>query len=118
MAGIPIHYTAPVNTLYALHEALLMVHEEGIENAWQRHRRKHQPANGLEQLGMRLLARKVESFTQLNTVIISGGMDDAKSRQYFLHSHGLEIGAGLGALAGKIWRIGLMGQASRAEYVE
>ena len=117
--GRSYHHTAPVNALYALHEALLMVHEEGIENAWVRHQRNHQLlVAGLKQLGLALLVEKPYRLPQLNAVLIPDSVDDAASRKNFLDNHGLEIGAGLGVLAGKIWRIGLMGQASRADYVE
>ncbi len=117
--GRSYHHTAPVNALYALHEALLMVHEEGIENAWARHQRNHQLlAAGLKQLRLALLVEKPYRLPQLNAVLIPDGVDDATSRKNFLDNHGLEIGGGLGILAGKIWRIGLMGQASRADYVE
>ena len=117
--GRSYHHTAPVNTLYALHEALLMVHEEGLENAWRRHHRNHQSlVSGLEEMGMDLLVDASCRLPQLNAVVIPQGIDDASFRKQLLDNHGLEIGAGLGALAGKIWRIGLMGQASRAQYVE
>jgi alanine-glyoxylate transaminase/serine-glyoxylate transaminase/serine-pyruvate transaminase len=116
--GRSYHHTAPVNTLYALHEALLMVHEEGLENAWERHKRNHLLlVQGLDELGMELLVEAPYRLPQLNAVIIPDGIDDTAARKYFLDNHGLEIGAGLGVLAGKIWRIGLMGQASRADYV-
>ena len=117
--GRSYHHTAPINALYALHESLLMVEEEGIENAWQRHRRNHLLlVDGLEKLGIALLVEKPYRLPQLNTVIIPDGIDDATVRKNLLNNHGLEIGAGLGALAGKVWRIGLMGQASSAENVE
>lgn len=117
--GRSYHHTAPVNSLYALHEALLMVYEEGIENVWARHRRNHQLlVAGLEQLDLPFLVEKPYRLPQLNAILIPDGVDDAASRKNFLDNRGLEIGAGLGVLAGKIWRIGLMGQASRADYVE
>ncbi len=117
--GRSYHHTAPVNTLYSLHEALLMVHEEGLENTIARHRRNHDLlVSGLSEIGLGLLVDSDYRLPQLNTVIIPEGIDDAQTRKYFLDTHGLEIGAGLGTLAGKIWRIGLMGQASRADYVE
>ncbi len=117
--GRSYHHTAPINALYALHESLLMVHEEGIENAWERHKSNHQLlVAGLEQLGMELLVEKPYRLPQLNTVCIPEGIDDATVRSNCLNKHNLEIGAGLGALAGKVWRIGLMGQASKVENVE
>lgn len=117
--GRSYHHTAPVNALYALHEALLMVHEEGIENAWQRHQRNHQLlVAGLDKLGLGLLVKPPYRLPQLNAVLIPDGVDDAATRKRFLDNHGLEIGVGLGVLAGKIWRVGLMGQASREDYIE
>ena len=120
--GRSYHHTAPVNTLYALHEALLMVYEEGIENAWERHRRNHITlVNGLTNLGAKMLVEEQYRLPQLNSVLIPRelpeGRDDATTRRHLLDTYGLEIGAGLGDLAGKIWRIGLMGQASRNDYV-
>jgi alanine-glyoxylate transaminase / serine-glyoxylate transaminase / serine-pyruvate transaminase len=112
------HHTAPVNALYGLHEALLMVKEEGIENAWARHRRNHEALRaGLEILGMRFIVPEGERLPELNAVSVPEGVDEAKVRARLLDEYGLEIGAGLGALAGRIWRIGLMGYASRPENV-
>ncbi|MEJ2215853.1 MAG: alanine--glyoxylate aminotransferase family protein [Gemmatimonadota bacterium] len=112
------HHTAPVNALYGLHEALLMVEEEGIENAWARHRRNHEALRaGLEAMGMRFIVPEAERLPELNAVSVPEGVDEAKVRGRLLEEHNLEIGAGLGALAGRIWRIGLMGYASRPENV-
>jgi alanine-glyoxylate transaminase / serine-glyoxylate transaminase / serine-pyruvate transaminase len=112
------HHTAPVNALYGLHEALLMVKEEGIENAWARHRRNHEALRaGLETLGMRFIVPELERLPELNAVSVPEGVDEAKVRGRLLEEYDLEIGAGLGALAGRIWRIGLMGYASRPENV-
>ena len=112
------HHTAPVNALYALHESLVMLHEEGIENAWSRHNRNHLALRaGLEAMGLELLVPEAERLPQLNTVTVPGGVDEAALRRRLLERYGLEIGAGLGALAGKVWRIGLMGYSSRAENI-
>jgi len=112
------HHTAPVNALYGLHEALLMLEEEGIENAWVRHRRNHEALRGgLEAMGLRFVVPAAERLPQLNAVAIPDGVDDARVRGMLLSEHGVEIGAGLGALAGKVWRIGLMGHSSRGEKV-
>ncbi len=112
------HHTAPINALYALHESLLMLREEGIENAWARHTQNHLALRaGLEAMGLELLVPEAERLPQLNAVTVPGGVDEAALRGRLLEHHGLEIGAGLGALAGKIWRIGLMGYSSRAENV-
>lgn len=110
------HHTAPVNALYGLHEALVMLQEEGIEQAWARHAHHHLALRaGLEALGLELVVPEQERLPQLNTVAIPHGIDDATVRQRLLSEYGLEIGAGLGDLAGKVWRIGLMGYSSRAE---
>ena len=112
------HHTAPVNSLYALHESLVMLHEEGIENSWQRHKQMHeQLAAGLVELGLEFIVPANERLPQLNTVKIPEGVDDAAVRNYLLAHYNLEIGAGLGDLAGKAWRIGLMGYAARNENV-
>lgn len=107
------HHTAPVNTIYALHEALLILREEGLEAAWQRHRRNHEAlVAGLEAMGLSLVVAPEHRLPQLNSVLIPEGVDDAAVRSALLGTFDLEIGAGLGALAGRTWRIGLMGHAS------
>jgi len=107
------HHTAPVNAIYALHEALLILQEEGLEAAWQRHRRNHEAlAAGLEAMGLSLAVAAEYRLPQLNSVVIPEGVDDAAVRSALLDKFDLEIGAGLGALAGRTWRIGLMGHAS------
>ena len=112
------HHTAPVNALYGLHEALVMLAEEGVEAAWARHHRHHLALrDGLEALGLELVVPEAERLPQLNAVSIPGGVDDAAVRGRLLRQYGLEIGAGLGALAGKVWRIGLMGWSSRPQNV-
>src|SRR5690606_17331018 len=113
------HHTAPVNALYGLHESLLILQEEGLEAAWERHRRNHLALRaGLEALGLRFIVPEAERIPQLNAVTIPEGVDDAKVRGRLLEAYGLEIGAGLGDLAGRVWRIGLMGYSSRPENVE
>ncbi len=112
------HHTAPINTLYALHEALVILQEEGLENAWARHRRNHEALKaGIEAMGMSFVVDEADRLPQLNAVTIPEGVDDAEVRTRLLNDYDLEIGAGLGALAGKIWRIGLMGFASNARNV-
>jgi alanine-glyoxylate transaminase / serine-glyoxylate transaminase / serine-pyruvate transaminase len=107
------HHTAPVNALYALHESLVMLQEEGLEAAHQRHRRNHEAlVAGLEAMGLAMAVAAEHRLPQLNSVLIPEGVDDAALRTSLLQEFGLEIGAGLGALAGKTWRIGLMGFAS------
>lgn len=113
------HHTAPVNALYGLHESLVMLQEEGLENAWARHRRMHNAlAAGLESLGMRFVVDTDSRLPQLNSVYIPEGVDDGAVRQQLLADHNLEIGAGLGDFAGKVWRIGLMGYSARMENIE
>jgi alanine-glyoxylate transaminase/serine-glyoxylate transaminase/serine-pyruvate transaminase len=112
------HHTAPVNALYGLHEALVMLAEEGIEQAWRRHQTNHRALRaGLEALGLELVVPEAERLPQLNAVAVPGGVDETAVRARLLHDYNLEIGAGLCALAGKVWRIGLMGWSSRAENV-
>lgn len=112
------HHTAPVNSLYALHEALVLLQNEGLENAWQRHKDAHlELREGLEQLGIEFVVDEAHRLPQLNAVYIPEGIDDAEVRKTLLERYNLEIGAGLGALAGKAWRIGLMGYAARSENV-
>ncbi|EAR59683.1 aminotransferase, class V [Oceanospirillum sp. MED92] len=106
------HHTAPVNSLYALHEALVMMEEEGLENAWARHQKLHNALRaGLEAMGIGFLVNEESRLPQLNSVLIPEGVDDAAVRTALLQNYNLEIGAGLGNLAGKVWRIGLMGTA-------
>ena len=112
------HHTAPVNSLYALHESLLMLHQEGLENSWARHKTQHQKlALGFADLGLEFIVPENERLPQLNSVYIPKGVDDAKVRQFLLNEYNLEIGAGLGMFAGEAWRIGLMGYAARNENV-
>ena len=113
------HHTAPVNTLYGLHESLVMLYEEGLENSWNRHQKNHQLLrNGLSELGISYLVEKSSRLPQLNSVFIPEGVNDAEVRTTLLNDYNMEIGAGLGNLAGKIWRIGLMGYTSRKENIE
>ena len=104
------HHTAPVNALYALHEGLVMLLDEGLENTWQRHELHHKALKaGLEAMGMEFLVDEEYRLPQLNSVKVPEGVDEAAVRSALLQNYSLEIGAGLGALAGKVWRIGLMG---------
>ena len=117
--GRSYHHTAPVNMLYALHESLTMLHEEGLQTAWARHRANHDRLrDGLQRLGLELLVDARYRLPQLNAVIVPEGVDEAGVRRSLLNDHDIEIGAGLGPLAGKIWRIGLMGASSRPEAVD
>jgi alanine-glyoxylate transaminase/serine-glyoxylate transaminase/serine-pyruvate transaminase len=106
------HHTAPINALYGLHESLVILSEEGMEEAWQRHQRHHLELKaGLEAMGLKLVVPENERLPQLNAVSIPQGVDDATVRSRLLDEYNLEIGAGLGDLAGKVWRIGLMGHS-------
>jgi len=113
------HHTAPINSLYGLHEALLLLKEEGLENSWERHQKNSELlCRGVEELGLNIFVEEDERLPELVTVTVPIGIDEAKIRSYLLNEHNLEIGAGLGALAGKIWRIGLMGFTSNEENVK
>jgi alanine-glyoxylate transaminase/serine-glyoxylate transaminase/serine-pyruvate transaminase len=113
------HHTAPINMLYGLHEALVMLHEEGLEAAWARHRANHlRLRDGLAALDLELFVAEAARLPQLNAVKVPDGVDEAAVRRRLLDEHGIEIGAGLGELAGKIWRIGLMGAGSTPQNVD
>ena len=112
------HHTAPINALYGLHESLLILKEEGIENAWQRHQHNHEALRaGIEAMGLSFVVETPYRLPQLNSVTIPEGVDEAVVRSRLLNEYSLEIGAGLGPLAGRIWRIGLMGYASNQKNV-
>ena len=108
-----------MNCLYGLHESLVIVQEEGLENSWARHQRNHLALRaGLEQMGISFLVAEQDRLPQLNTIYIPEGADDAEVRTRLLNEFDLEIGAGLGALGGKVWRIGLMGHASNQKNID
>ncbi len=112
------HHTAPTNALFALHEALLLVREEGLENAWARHHRQHVALKaGLEGIGLKFLVPEKHQLPQMNAVYCPEGVDEAAVRKTLLDEFGLEIGAALGPLKGKIWRFGLMGYSCRPDNV-
>ncbi|WP_423186475.1 pyridoxal-phosphate-dependent aminotransferase family protein [Alishewanella sp. d11] len=112
------HHTAPVNALYALHESLRLLAAEGLAQAWARHNAMHLELRaGLEQLGIQFVVAEPYRLPQLNAIYIPEGVDDALVRSTLLQQFNLEIGAGLGALAGKAWRIGLMGYGARRENI-
>ncbi|MBU1309871.1 MAG: alanine--glyoxylate aminotransferase family protein [Gammaproteobacteria bacterium] len=112
------HHTAPVNALYALHESLRQLASEGLEQSWQRHRDMHQLLkHGLTELELKFVVAEPHRLPQLNSVYIPSGVDDAAVRRQLLEQYNLEIGAGLGDLAGKAWRIGLMGYGARRENI-
>ena len=106
------HHTAPVNAIYALHESLLMLEEEGLEASFARHKAHHMAlVEGLSRLGLEMAVAEVSRLPQLNAVVIPEGQNDATIRAALLNEFNLEVGAGLGELAGKQWRIGLMGSS-------
>jgi alanine-glyoxylate transaminase / serine-glyoxylate transaminase / serine-pyruvate transaminase len=108
------HHTAPINMTYALHEALRIILEEGLEASFARHRRNHEALKaGLAAIGIEYATQAGHALPQLNAVRIPAGVDDAAIRKGLLERFNVEIGAGLGAFKGKVWRIGLMGYASR-----
>jgi len=112
------HHTAPINMLYGLYQALLCIFEEGIERVFARHRNAHeQLVAGLAALGLEMLVRPDCRLPMLNAVKVPEGVDEAVVRSALLKEHRIEIGAGLGPLAGKIWRVGLMGHTARPENV-
>jgi len=110
------HHTAPVNMTYALHEALQIVHEEGLDARFARHQRHHAALRaGLEALGLSYVPER--SLPMLNAVRVPEGVDDAAVRAALLRDHGIEIGGGLGPFKGQAWRIGLMGASCTRRHV-
>jgi len=113
------HHTAPANMYFGLFEALNLILEEGLEKVITRHKETHEYlVAGLETMGLSLLVEKPWRLPNLNTVIIPDGVDDAAVRKELRQNHKLEMGTGLGTLAGKIWRIGIMGHTARKENVD
>ena len=112
------HHTAPVSNMFALREAYRLVLEEGLENRFARHKRNHELLKaGLEAMGFEFLVKEGYRLPMLNAVKIPSGVDEAAVRKTLLNDYNIEIGAGLGAFAGKIWRIGLMGESSSPNHV-
>jgi alanine-glyoxylate transaminase/serine-glyoxylate transaminase/serine-pyruvate transaminase len=115
-AGRAYHHTAPINMVYALHEALELVHEEGLEQRWARHAEAHESLRAqLAELGFERLAPAGEHLNSLLCVRVPGGIDEAEVRARLLTEHGVEVSGGLGPLAGQVWRIGVMGEGARPE---
>ena len=116
--GRTYHHTAPVNAIYGLHEALVALFEEGLEARIARHRKAHEGlAAGIAALGLDFLVAKPHRLPQLNAIKVPEGIDETAVRGRMLERYGVEIGAGVGALKGKIWRIGLMGASADARHV-
>ena len=108
------HHTGPINMTYALYEALRLIHIEGLENCHARHLLNHRALKaGLASIGIQYATAESCTLPQLNAVLVPAGVDDAQIRSGLLTRFGIEIGAGLGAYKGKVWRIGLMGYGSR-----
>ena len=112
------HHTAPINALYGLHESLVMLRQEGLEASWARHAKNHRALRaGVEAMGLTFIVSENDRLPQLNAISVPRGVDDVVVRQRLLADYNLEIGAGLGTLAGKIFRIGLMGHSSNIKNV-
>ncbi|MFN8349743.1 MAG: alanine--glyoxylate aminotransferase family protein [Spirosomataceae bacterium] len=112
------HHTAPVSSVYALHEALNIVLEEGLEARWARHREVHQYLKSqLEARGFRFLVEEPYRLPNLNSVFLPEGCDETALRSQLLNRYNIEVGSGLGAFAGKIWRIGIMGESATKNHV-
>jgi len=116
--GRVYHHTAPVTMIYALHEALALIAEEGLENRLNRHQKNAAALRaGLEAIGIVLHAEAGHRLNSLTSIRVPAGVDDLRVRQKLLNEYSIEIGGGLGPLKGKIWRIGLMGESSTEENV-
>ena len=112
------HHTSSSTLNYALLEALLLIEEEGLQNRFERHLKNHRAlVAGVETMGLKMLVKPENRLPTLNTIRVPDGVDEAKVRGYLLETFNLEIGAGLGALKGQVWRVGLMGYSSSAENV-
>jgi alanine-glyoxylate transaminase/serine-glyoxylate transaminase/serine-pyruvate transaminase len=112
------HHTAPISMNYAFHEALRLVLEEGLEKRWQRHETNHLALKaGLNELGLSIGSQEGHQLWQLNAVTVPEGVDEANVRKRLLNDYNIEVGAGLGPMKGKIWRVGLMGETSSPENV-
>jgi alanine-glyoxylate transaminase/serine-glyoxylate transaminase/serine-pyruvate transaminase len=112
------HHTAPISMNYALREALRIVLEEGLDARFARHRANHEAlVAGVGALGLGIASEEGHRLPMLNAVSVPDGVDEARVRGRLLREHGIEIGAGLGPMKGKVWRIGLMGESSRRTHV-
>ncbi len=108
------HHTAPINMMYGLYQAVFQILDEGLEAVWERHAKTHEYlVEKLEEIGIQFLVKKENRLPMLNSVLIPEGVDEAAIRTRLLNEFHIEIGAGLGSLAGKVWRIGLMGHTAR-----
>lgn len=113
------HHTAPISMFYALREALLVINDEGIEKRWERHLRCHKLfVKGIEEMGLRLHVPETNRIPTLNTVRVPDGVDEAKVRKHLLDDSNIEISGGFGPLAGKVFRIGIMGPLATEDHVQ
>lgn len=113
------HHTAPINMLYGIYQALYLILEEGLDNVYQRHLENHNAlVAGLDKLGLKMLVKPASRLPMLNAVCVPEGVDEAAVRSALRTEYKIEIGAGLGPLAGQIWRVGLMGHTARPESVD
>ncbi|MFO7749618.1 MAG: alanine--glyoxylate aminotransferase family protein [Desulfobacteraceae bacterium] len=113
------HHTAPINMLYGLYQSLFSILDEGLDTVYQRHMDNHLDlVDRLKKLGIEMLVEEKYRLPMLNTVKVPAGVDEALVRKQLLEDHRIEIGAGLGSLAGKVWRIGLMGHTARKENID
>jgi alanine-glyoxylate transaminase/serine-glyoxylate transaminase/serine-pyruvate transaminase len=113
------HHTAPINMLYGLYEALYVVLEEGLEKVYARHLDMHKRlVAGLDKLGIKMMVEPQYRLPMLNAVWIPEGIDDTEGRKKLRYDYGIEVGGGLGDFAGKVWRIGLMGNTARPQHVD
>ncbi len=113
------HHTAPISMNYALHESLRLILEEGLENRWKRHEENHLRLKaGLDDLGLKITSQEGHQLWQLNAVSVPEGTSEPDVRKRLLTDYDIEVGAGLGPLQGKVWRVGLMGESSQAEHVD
>ena len=113
------HHTAPINSLYALHQSLALIKGEGLENSWKRHQENHEYLrDGLLELGFEYLVEEKYRLPQLNAVFVPGSQSEADLRALLLKEYNIEVGGGLGDFAGKIWRIGLMGSSSKKDKID
>jgi len=112
------HHTAPITLFYGLREALVAIAEEGLENRWARHRTNHLAlVAGIEAMGMRMHVAPEHRLWTLNTPCVPDGIEELKVRKRLMAQRGIEIAGGFGPLAGKVFRIGLMGASSTRENV-
>ncbi len=113
------HHTAPISMLYALHAGLGVVIDEGLQQAWERHQSCGDELHRcLPELGFELWAQEGHRLPELTTVSIPDGLDDVEGRQHLLNRYGIEVGGGLGPVAGKVWRIGCMGHTAQMRNVK